>query len=355
MTDILLHIFFSLLIILIALGIGLLLRRAVVRRLQKTVLDNWLIQTIGILVIIPTLVIAIAASPVIITWNITLVTDFWAHITQGLQGKDVTGAILGFAGNVFLTALIIAVGIGTGRTIMKVVIGRLGEQRIDSNIRMLLGRILYAVILAIMIFWILSLWNFSIGLPVAMLGVLTVALTVAVQDILKDLVAGVYILLERPFHIGDEITTASYTGIVENIELRATKVRLLGGQEVTIPNTMVFTGTVVNNTRFDERRAIINVSMPQEDFQKDETPEQIRKMVQEMKNVLAKPEPSITISHFAGTFGGTTGTTTGYTNQIVTLKLRFWFPTGQISIVNEVMCLLHKQLPNVDLTVEDPA
>jgi hypothetical protein len=69
---------------------------------------------------------------------------------------------------------------------------------VDINMRTLIGRIFFIIILCLAGFWILSLWNIPVGLPVATVGIITLALTVAIQDILKDLVAGSYILIERP-------------------------------------------------------------------------------------------------------------------------------------------------------------
>ena len=350
-VHILLNIFLSILIGLIALGIGLLLRRVVVRRLKKTVLDNWLIQTLGVLVIFPPLILAIA--PIVIVWDITIITSFWSQITAGLQGKDITNAIFNLVWNIVLSILIIALGLGIGRTVMKLIIGKLGDQRVDINIRTLLGRILYAIVVTVVIFWILSLWNVSISAPVTVIGALTVAFTFAIQDILKDLVAGLYILIERPFLLGDQITISTYTGKVENVQLRATRLRLVSGQEINIPNSLVFGGIVVNNTLFAERRAAITLSMPQNEFIENETPEKILKIVQEVENVLPKPEPAIAVSNFSGTFGGTTGVSSGYTGQVITLILRFWIPSGRYATVTEVMLALHKALPNVDLVIED--
>jgi hypothetical protein len=65
--------------------------------------------------------------------------------------------------------------------------------------------------------------------------------------------------------------------------------------------------------------------------------------------VLVKPEPSIAVTRFTGTFGGTTG----YTAQVVMLTLRFWMPGGRYETVTEVMCALHKALPDVDLLVDN--
>jgi small-conductance mechanosensitive channel len=353
MGDLILRIVLGALVVLVALGIGLWLRHLAVRRLKRTVLDAWLVQTIGVLIVIPALILGVAGLLLILSMGIDLINYVWSAITAGLQGKDIADAVRNLAGRVIFTLLIVVLGIGTARTIMRLTIGRLGEQRLDINLRTLIGRIIYSIVIIILVFWLLSLWQVSFDVPVTVIGAISVAVTFAVQDILKDLVAGLYILLERPFHIGDQITTATYTGVVENVELRATRIRLATGEEMTIPNAMIFGGIVVNNTRFDERRASITLTMPQDEFNKEETPAQILKIAREVENVLMKPEPAVFVSRYSGTFGGTTGSTTGYNVQIVILTLRFWIATGHYTTVTEVMSALHRVLPNVDLLVED--
>jgi small conductance mechanosensitive channel len=353
MLSFVLRIVLLIVVVLVALSIGVFLRRLLVRRLKKTVLDNWIIQTLGILVILPGVIIALLLVPLVIAWNPQFIVTLWSQVTAGLPGKDITSLVLNILGNVFITLLIIGLGVGIGRTLMKLVAGRLTEQHLDVNIRALLARVLYGIIITIIIFWILSIWQISIGVPVVVISGLTVALTFAVQDILKDLVAGIYLLWERPFHIGDQITTASYTGKVENVHLRATRLRLVSGEDVSIPNALIFGGVVVNNTEYDERRAAIVLSVPHDEFNQEETPVQILKVIKEMENVLVKPEPTIAISHFAGNIAGATGANTGYTSKIVILILRFWIPGGRYVTVTEVMYALHKAFPNVDLVVEN--
>jgi small conductance mechanosensitive channel len=215
----------------------------------------------------------------------------------------------------------------------------------------------YGITLMVVVFWILSLWQVSIAVPVAVISGLTVAFTFAVQDILKDLVAGMYILWERPFHIGDQITTANYTGEVENVQLRATRLRLVSGEEVTIPNALVFGGVVVNNTEYEQRRATISVILQQDAFSEEETPALILKTVKEVEQVLAKPEPTVAVSRITGATGGFTDSSTGYTGpgKAVFLTLRFWMPGGRYETVTEAMCALHKALPDADLVVQSSA
>ena len=130
--------------------------------------------------------------------------------------------------------------------------------------------------------------------------------------------------------------------------------RQVSGEDVSIPNALIFGGIVVNNTEYDERRAAIVLSVPHDEFNQEETPVQILKVIKEMENVLVKPEPTIAVSRFAGMTGAFTEGGTGYTGtgKTVFLTLRFWMPGGRYETVTEVMCALHTGLPEVDLVVE---
>jgi small-conductance mechanosensitive channel len=355
MIDVIVRIVLVVVIVLADVGMGFFARQLAVRRLKTTVLDTWVIQTTGIAILVPFIIIAIVVVLFFVLTNSDFLGLLWRSITSDLKNTSVTGAVLAILGNITLTLLIIGLGVGIGRTVMRLVIGgRLAEHRLDINIRTLLGRIVYGITLTVIVFWILSLWQVSIAVPVTVISALTVAFTFAIQDILKDLVAGLYILVERPFHIGDQIMTANYTGQVENVQLRATRLRLVSGEEVSIPNALVFGGIVVNNTEYEQRRATIALIMLQDAFHQDETPAQILKIVKEMENVLVKPEPTIAVSRFAGMTGGFTEGGTGYTGteKTVFLTLRFWMSGGRYETVTEVMCALHTALPEVDLVVE---
>ena len=323
-------------ILLTALGLGLLFRRLLIRRLKQTVLDNWIVQTLGVAIVLPPLILAGAVALPILDPN--LLFAYWESIRSQLQIRDITSLTI----TLIESLLLIGLGIGMARTVKTLTIRGLGENRIDINIRTFIGRIFYFVILTFVIFWILSLWQISIGIPVAGIGILTVAITVAIQDILKDLVAGFYILLERPFHIGDQISTSgtpSYTGKVEDVQLRATKLLLVSGEEVIIPNSLIFSGIVVNNSGYTERRATITVTMPEEQFVTGETAEKLLKAIQEVETVKPKPEPTVALS--------------GYTDKKALLTVRFWIANGQLSTVSDVVYTLHAALPYADVAVRE--
>ena len=327
--------------LLIALVIGLLLRRMLVHRLKNTVLDPWLVQSLGVIVVVLLLVLAVPISLILADNN--LLPAIWAVLTAQINVKDLTG----LAWNLIQTLLIIALGVGFARTLKTLIVRNLAANRIDINTRTLFGRICYFVILTLVVFWILTIWQISIGVPVAALGILTVVFTVAIQDVLKDLFAGFYILMEHPFHIGDQITIGDqvnltgHTGKVEDVQIRTTKLRLVSGEEVSVPNALVFSSIVINNSFHGERRALIIVKLPEEEFVKDETPKQIMKALEKVDTILAKPEPSITLI--------------GLSEKKISLDVRFWVTHGQFSAVTEAMYALHAALPNADLIVQESA
>lgn len=322
------------LILVLALIMGLFLRRKLVGRLKSTILDKWVVETLGVLIIVPTLIIATILVPIIYIWDAHQIWLWWYSI----KDTAFVNSLPNLLWNLVQTALLIALGLGIARTAKKVTLSQLSE-RIDGNIRVLFGRIFYFLILVLATFWILSIWHIEVGIPVAALSIVTVAVTFAIQDILKDLVAGFYILIERPFYIGDMITISTYTGTVEHMQLRATKLRIVSGEEVRVPNSLVFTGIVVNNSYYPDRRATITVSLADEDFVKDETMGQILQIVKDLEGVQPKPEPQVFLSSCA--------------EQKITLTVRFWIASNQPAIVSDVMHVLYRTLPKASIAVKE--
>jgi small conductance mechanosensitive channel len=168
------------------------------------------------------------------------------------------------------------------------------ESKINPNLIVLGARVVYVATLAVGLVVILAIWGTGIALPVALLGALTVALSLALQDVLKNLVAGIYLLVEHPFSIGDRIALAPYTGKVEDIKIRYTSLRTADGQQVLIPNSMLFSLPVVNLSTNDGRRAGLLVTVAAggggaEGF--DQAEADILRALEGVPAILYKPEP----------------------------------------------------------------
>lgn len=91
---------------------------------------------------------------------------------------------------------------------------------------------------------------------VASLGVGGVAVALAVQNILGDVLASLAIGLDKPFEIGDFIVFNDIAGSIEHIGLKTTRIRSLSGEEVVCGNTALLKNTIHNYKRMKERRIV---------------------------------------------------------------------------------------------------
>jgi len=92
----------------------------------------------------------------------------------------------------------------------------------------------------------------------ATLGVGGLAVGFALQKILSDLFCSVAIVLDRPFEVGDFIITGDYMGTVEEIGVKTTRVRGLGGEQIVFPNSDLIESRVRNYKRMYERRVVFS-------------------------------------------------------------------------------------------------
>jgi small conductance mechanosensitive channel len=206
-------------------------------------------------------------------------------------------ALRGLAWQVIASFVVLAGALGIGRALQRGVLKTMDRQRTNANLILLGGRLIYIATLVIGLIAILAIWGTGLVVPVALIGALTVALSLALQDVLKNLVAGVYLLLERPYAIGDHIALDSYSGEVEDIQIRYTALRTLDNQRVLIPNSLLFGSPVTNLTAFDRRRAILAISVPDSGPDSvDHVEEQIRTALEKVPGVLKSPPPLVTLN-----------------------------------------------------------
>jgi small-conductance mechanosensitive channel len=122
------------------------------------------------------------------------------------------------------------------------------SRRADTSARLLIGRIINIAIIGLGVATILD----TIGVPlttfVTVLGVAGLGISLAMQDVLKSFVAGTFLLFERPFRIGDEISVKDQRGIVETVGIRTTRLRNADNVQIIIPNAVVFAEVVANRT-----------------------------------------------------------------------------------------------------------
>lgn len=141
---------------------------------------------------------------------------------------------------VFILFLVLA-------SVTKSVMRRLALKRQNrQGVALLLGRLAQTgiVVLGFLIAFSIVAPSFHAADLVKMLGIGSVAIGFAFQNILQDFLAGILLLLHEPFHLGDWISVTGIEGNVEDIQARATIVATKEGRRVVIPNAVLFTSPV---------------------------------------------------------------------------------------------------------------
>ena len=102
---------------------------------------------------------------------------------------------------------------------------------------------------------VLEVWGIKIGPVIAGLGLFGVAVALGAQDLFKNLISGIMILLEKRFHIGDVINVPGHTeGTVEHIGFRSTLIRKFDSTPITIPNYIFAESPILNYSNRINRR-----------------------------------------------------------------------------------------------------
>jgi small-conductance mechanosensitive channel len=127
-----------------------------------------------------------------------------------------------------------------------------------KNIGLLLGRLAYVTIVIVGLLIALSTIapSFTAGDLIKVLGVGSVAIGFAFQNILQNFLAGILLLLQEPFEIGDYISVTGLEGRVDDIETRATIITTSDGHRVIIPNAVLFTSPVSVTIRAPQASAL---------------------------------------------------------------------------------------------------
>ncbi|MBP3887155.1 MAG: mechanosensitive ion channel family protein [Cellulosilyticum sp.] len=116
-------------------------------------------------------------------------------------------------------------------------------------------------------------------------GIGGAALALVAKDSLTSMIAGMFLLLDKPFIIGDWVSLDSVEGIVEDISFRSTRVRTFTQGLVIVPNSKISNADITNWSRMEKRRVsfLFGVSY-------NTTPDQITDLTDCIKNMLAQLE-----------------------------------------------------------------
>lgn len=115
------------------------------------------------------------------------------------------------------------------------------------TIRSLLKNVVEVILFLIAILIILSRWNINTVPILTGAGILGLAISFGSQTLVKDIISGIFIILESQFGVGDRIKVDKYEGEVRQITLRLTVLKDKKGNFIYIPNSQITTVTRLNS------------------------------------------------------------------------------------------------------------
>lgn len=158
------------------------------------------------------------------------------------------------------TVVIFWIGSRVARLARRWVVNEFSRRSFGRNSAILMGRLASVGIMFISLLVVLRILGANWTALLAFAGAGTVAVSLALQDVLKNFFAGIYLLFERPFRVGDAVKVKDVEGTIQGIDIRTTLVKNLRGELVLIPNATVFTEIVTNRSRYGTRRLDVSIS-----------------------------------------------------------------------------------------------
>ena len=215
--------------------------------------------------------------------------------------------------SVILKAVIIAViGLLMIRIVIKITNKLLRKSKLEKAAHGLIKTVLRTVLGILLGLIVASSIGIDVTGIVALASVLTLALSLSLQDMLANLIGGFTLLYTHPFGSGDYVEIAGQSGSVQEIGMAYTKLNTPDNKLVSIPNKAVVAAEIVNYSITGTRRVSIDVSASY-----DAPAQRVIDTLVSMANmpcILETPEKPYAVL-------------TGYGDSVVNYSLRFWVKT----------------------------
>ncbi len=131
------------------------------------------------------------------------------------------------------------------RITRNLIVRMLARRSIRSDAALLFSRAIWVGVIAVG-----SVMSLAIALGSQLLGVTGVLVaavmtSLGLQDLVKNYVSGFYVLMEKNIRVGDLVDSGGYRGIVTDVRMRVTYLRGAHGEMIVVPNSELFTRTLV--------------------------------------------------------------------------------------------------------------
>jgi small conductance mechanosensitive channel len=244
--------------------------------------------------------------------------ESWRDVLEIVQEvfQELAGAIVARLPLVVIGIVLLALGLLVAVSLSRWTERGLRRTRADRVVVMLSSRLVRFLVVLLFIILALAVSGVNVAAALAALGLAGLALAFALQNILENFVAGILLLVRKPFRAGDQIRTGEHEGTVEEIDLRVTRLLSYDGELVLVPNSEVFRTPLVNLTRRAMRRTEVHIGVDYRDDH-DRAREVLHEALASVDGVMAHPEPQVLLHELA--------------DSSVDFALMYWTPAQQLA------------------------
>lgn len=224
---------------------------------------------------------------------------------------DLLGQSIGVGFALFFAAIVLLITSFLARWVRRVVALAIGRTILSLSLRSLFVQTSYitAWSIGILVACVIAFPDLRLGDLIGLLGLSSVAVGFAFQDIFKNFLAGILLLIQEPFRLGDQIQIGDYEGTVEDIKIRSTQIRTYQGDRIVIPNAIVFTSPVQVLTAFPQRRTDLAFGIDY-NTSLEEAIRIFRETASKVEGVLLDPFPMVDV--------------VGFGDSSINLVVRYW-------------------------------
>lgn len=169
--------------------------------------------------------------------------------------------------------------------------GKNADEKMNTTAIKFIGNLIKIIVIAFAVVMIISELGYNINGLLTGLGVGGLAVSLAAQDAVGNMISGFIIIFDKPFKVGDLIETPTVYGVVEEVNMRSTKIRTLDDSLITVPNSTMTKEAVTNVSMTQKRR--ISMSFGLTYSTSNETIENIRNEIKayitENEDILPSP------------------------------------------------------------------
>ncbi len=176
----------------------------------------------------------------------------------------------------------------------------------------------------------------------AAVGLIGLGISFALKELIANFISGLFLLVYRPFRIGDRLKVGEQEGTLKDIRLRASEIKTYDGRMVIVPNSKLYNETVINNTGYKKRRFDVMVGIGYDDDIK-EAKELAESALEKAENIESDPEPEVLVDELG--------------DSAVNLKLRGWIRNSGSSPVkasSEVTELVKQKYDEAGIDIPYP-